>query len=161
MRIFLACHSYFGKCKVRCPLLIPLLGLMLSMRKSAEDGHFYEFARKYGNPAEKAHLHPWDCASSLPTLQRSFNVSFPSQALSVHADGRQACLWCTLCTAEGEFKLLTGPHTQMVHKGSQDEAQAPPMPLQVPTGHLCQGCALLLWRCASLILTATDLLGCV
>lgn len=77
---------------------------MLSMCRSAEDYHFYEFTRKYGNPAEKP---TYTHASSFPTLQRSFSVSFPSQPLSVYRDGRKAHLWCTLYTAGGELQFLS------------------------------------------------------
>lgn len=46
----------------------------------------------------------------------------------------------TLCTAEGELKLLCGPHTQMVHRVSQD-AGSSHVPCRVPSGQPCQGCA--------------------
>lgn len=60
--------------------------------------------QKIQESCRKSHLHPWNYASSLLTLQRSFNGSFPSQSLSVYGDGRRACLWC----AEGEFRPLSG-----------------------------------------------------
>lgn len=77
--------------------------------------------------------------------------------------GMEAELTCeyTLCTAEGELKLPCGPHTQMVHRMSQDTGSSN-IPRRVPSGHPCQGCALLLRRCcASLILAAADFFRCV
>ena len=47
---------------------------------------------KMWESCRKAHLHPRDCASSLPALQRSFNISFPFQPLSAHQDGSRARL---------------------------------------------------------------------
>lgn len=158
MRIFLACHSYFGKCKVRYPLLIPLLGLMLSMWRSAEDDHFYEFTRKYGNPAEnptctRGIMHP-------PFLLHRGVPMFPfPPSLSVYRGGRRTCL--------GAPRALQRvcSNSWMVHTGRgciKWSRMQPRLLLQVPTGRLCQGCALLLgWCCASFILTVTNFLGYV
>lgn len=143
MRIFLACHSYFEKCKVRCPLLIPLPRLMLSCEKTADDGHFYKSMRRCENPAEKpicTHetVHP-------PFLPRRGVLIFPFPPNLYLLMGTGAELACeyTLCTAEGELKLLCGPHTQMLHRVSQD-AGSSNTPHRVPSGHPCRGCALLL-----------------
>lgn len=125
MRIFLACHSYFGKCKVKCPLLIPLLGLMLSMWRSAEDDNFMSLSENMGilqkSPLalrELCILPPYSaeefqCFLSLPVSQclwgwkKSLPVVDP-----VHSRGCvQTPEWST--QAEGA-------------KVSQDAVQAPP-----------------------------------
>jgi len=142
MRIFLACHSYFEKCKVRCPLLVPLLGLMLSCEKSADDGHFYESVRRCENPAEKpicthGTVHP----PFLP-CRGVLTFPFPSSLYLLIRTGAELACEHTLCAAEGELKLPCGPHTQMVHRASWD-TRSSDAACGEPSGHPCQGCALL------------------
>lgn len=70
-----------------------LVGINALMRKNCRWWSLLRVYKKMWESCRKAHLHPWDRASSLPPPQRSFNVSFPSQSLSAYGDGSRACLW--------------------------------------------------------------------
>lgn len=93
-----------------------------------------------------------------PFLSHSRVSMFPfPPSLSLFKGMEEELAFCggaTHALPKSVFKLLNGPHRQMVHKVSQDAAQAPPAGAH-RTPLLFGQC------CASLILTATGFLGCV
>lgn len=108
MRIFLACHPYFEKRRVRCPLLIPLLGLMLSCEK-VQMTTFLSLQEDVKIP-QKSPFAPTGLCILPSSPAEEFQCFPPSLNLVAGMEAELACEY-TLRAAEGQLQLQCGPRS--------------------------------------------------
>lgn len=124
MRIFLACHLYSEKRRVRCPLLIPLLGLMLSWEKVQMMVTFLSLQEDV-KISQKSPFPPMGLCILPSSPAEEFRCFPPSLDLLAGIEAELACEY-TLCAAEGQLQLPCGPRSDPGHR----------LPRQTPQGAL-------------------------